>query len=169
MEKDINQYAFIFGALGPVLLAKIPMMAKEGHIKTLAKSLIPEPRVEDYQRLRWFVCKSEEPLILGDVGCVFEVKGKKRFVSLNDKEDELSTVYLPISSNTMVLGSNSIRLPQVDFNAINETSAKISRYFFLCRESSSKMHRLLTVLGTEAEILSNNEIGNIVREIILED
>ena len=168
MDKDIHGYALMFGALGPMLLEKIPEMAKEGHIKTLAKSLIPEPRVEDYRRLNWFVFKSVEPLILGDVGCLFEVTGKKKFISLSGKEDELKNIYLPISSDTLVVGTVSTTSPQVDFKTLNENVAKSSRDFFVCRESSPEMHKLLGVLGTEAEILSEDEIEQLVREVILE-
>lgn len=168
MDKDIPEYAFMFGALGPMLLERIPAMAKEGHIKTLAKSLIPEPRVEDYRRLRWFVRKSDEPLILGDVGCLFEVAGKKRFISLSGKEDDLRNVYLPISSDTMVVGTASAVPPRVDFRTINEHVAKCSRDFFVCRESSPEGRRLLGLLGAEAEILSEEEIEQIVKEIIHE-
>jgi hypothetical protein len=158
----------MFSALGPMLLEKIPVMAKEGHIKTLAKSLIPEPRVEDYRQLNWFVCKSDDPLILGDVGCLFEVAGKKKFISLSGKEDDLKSIYLPISSDTLVVGTASPSMPQVDFKAINENSAKISKEFFICRESSPEMQKLQTILGAEAEIFGNDEIEQLVREVILE-
>lgn len=168
MDKDIPQYALMFSALGPLLLDKIPVMTKEGHIKTLAKNLIPEPRVEDYRKLHWFVCKSDEPLILGDVGCLFEVAGKKKFISLSGKEDDLKNIYLPISSDTLVVGTTSTTMPQVDIKAINEASAQISRDFFVYRESSPEMHKLLTILGAEAEIFGNDEIEQLVREVILE-
>lgn len=168
MDKDIPQYALMFSVLGPMLLEKIPSMTKEAHIKTLAKSLIPEPRVEDYQQLNWFVCKSDEPLIVGDVGCLFEVAGKKKFISLSGKEDDLKSIYLPISSDTLVVGTASTTMPQIDSRAINENSAKISREFFVCLDSSPEFKKLLTVIGEEAEIFSNNEIEQLVREVILE-
>ena len=168
MEKDISQYALMFSVLGPMLLEKLPTMTKEEHIKTLAKSLIPEPRVEDYRRLNWFVCKSDEPLILGDVGCLFEVAGKKRFISLSGKEDDLKNIYMPISSDTLVVGTSSATMPQVDFTSINENSAKISREFFICREASRETQKLQTILGAEAEIFGNDEIEQLVREVIHE-
>lgn len=168
MDKDIAQYAFMFSALGPMLLEKLPTIAKESHIKALAKSLIPEPRVEDYRKLNWFVCKLGEPLILGDVGCLFEVAGKKKFISLSGKEDDLKNIFLPISADTLVVGTVSATMPQMDFKAINENFAKSSREFFVCRESSPEMQKLLTILDTEAEIFSKDEIEQLVREVILE-
>jgi hypothetical protein len=168
MDKDIPQYAFMFSALGPMLLEKLPTIAKEGHIKALAKSLIPEPRVEDYRKLNWYLCKSSEPLILGDVGCLFEVEGKKKFISLSGKEDVLKNIFLPISADTLVVGTVSAAMPRIDFKSINENFAKYSRDFFVSRESSSEMLKLLAILGTEAEILSKDEIEQLVREVILE-
>lgn len=168
MDKDISQYALMFSVLGPMLLEKLPTIAKEGHIKALAKGLVPEPRVEDYRKLNWFVCKSDEPLILGDVGCLFEVAGKKKFISLSGKEDDLKNIYLPISSDTLMVGTASTAMPQIDFKVMNENAVKISREFFVCRESSPEMQKLLTILSAEAEIFSNDEIEQLVRDVILE-
>src|SRR6185295_1380863 len=89
---------------GPTLLDQLPEIVKRGHIKALAKSLVPEPRAEQYRRLQWKVFKTEEPLILGDVGCVFQVGGD-RFVSTSGKEDDLKAVLLPIATNTLVIGT----------------------------------------------------------------
>lgn len=151
-----------------MLLEKLPTIAKEGHIKALAKSLIPEPRVEDYRKLHWFVCRADEPLILGDVGCLFEVTGKKKFISLSGKEDNLKNIYLPISSNILVVGTASTAMPQIDFKVVNENAARISREFFVCRESSPETQKLFTILSAEAEIFSNDEIEQLVKEVILE-
>jgi hypothetical protein len=168
MDKDIPEYAFMFRTIGPVLLERIPAMAKEGHIKALAKSLIPEPRLEDYRQLNWFVCKSDEPLILADVGCLFEVEAAKRFISLSSKEDKLKNIYLPVSSDALVIGTTSTAMPEVDFKTINEAFAKSSREFFVCREPSQENNKLLAMLGTEAEVLSKDEIEQLTREVILE-
>jgi len=59
-------------------------------------------------------------------------------------------------------------MPQIDFKAMNENSAKISREFFVFRESSPEMQQLLTILDEEAEIFSNDEIEQLVREVIFE-
>lgn len=167
MDKQISEYSFMFSAVGPILLQRIPGMVKDGHIKTLAKSLIAEPRLENYRLLNWFVCECVEPLVLGDVGCLFEVAGAKKFKSLDDKEDELRAVYLPISSTKLVVGSPSRSIPRVDCTVINENSAKCSRDYFVCQ--SSEMLVLLPLLGTESEVLSREEIKQLVMEVILEE
>ncbi len=168
MDKDIAQYSLMFGMLGPILLAKLPTMVRESHIKSLAKDLFPEPRVEDYRKLNWFVCKSDEPLILGDVGCLFEIEGEKKFISLSGKEDVLKGVFLPISSDSLVVGTPLAIMPQIDFRAIKENTVKNSREFFVCSEVSTEMQRLHSVLGLEAEIFRKDEIQQLVKEVILE-
>ncbi len=168
MDKEITEYAFMFRVLGPLLLEKIPILVREGHIKSLAKSLIAEPRVEGYRLLNWFVYKSGETLILGDVGCLFEISGSQKLKSLNDKEDELRNVYLPISSDTLVLGTTSSSMPYVDSKRINENSAKCSRDFFVCQEASREMSDLQALLSSQAEILSKQEIVSLLAEVIIE-
>jgi len=166
MDEKISEYSFIFGALGPILLQKIPAMVKDGHIKALAKSLIAEPRLENYRSLNWFICDSKEPLVLGDVGCLFQVAGSKKFKSLNDKEDELVSVYLPISSKKLVVGAPSRLMPSVVSAIVNENSVRTSREFFV-GETSERLD-LLDILGTESAILSEEEIKQILMEVIHE-
>jgi hypothetical protein len=168
IEQESSEYSFMFKTLGPMLLEKLPQLVAEGQIKTLAKSRIAEPRVDTYRQLRWHVRKSENSLILGDVGCLFEVRGAKSFKSLTDKHDQIITAYLPISLDTMVVGTNSTEISQIDFGEINKTFAKGSREFFVCSESSEDVRILLQSIGGEAEIISREELRQLVNEIIWE-
>lgn len=166
LDRDQSQYETTFKVLAPMLLEKIPSIAKDSHIKALAKSLIPEPRAEDYRSLNWYVCKSSELLILGDVGCLFEVTGAKQYITLAGKDDELKAVYLPISSDRLVLGTASPTVPSIDFNRINQVFAEHSRDFFICREYSQQGRELQKLLGTKAQILSDDEIKEILIEAL---
>ena len=148
------------------LLQKIPSLTKDGHIKALAKSLIAAPRTEDYRALNWFVCKSPEPLILGDVGCLFEVAGPKQYMTITGKDDELKAVYLPISSDRLIVGTASPIAPLIDFDGINQAFAEHSRDFFICREHSQEGRELQKLLGTKAQILSEDEIKEILIEAL---
>src|ERR1044072_8313339 len=53
IEQESSEYSFMFKALGPLLMQKLPTLVAEGQIKTLAKSLIAEPRLDDYRKLHW--------------------------------------------------------------------------------------------------------------------
>src|SRR5581483_3428782 len=164
-DSEIPEYALMMGALGSELLRKIPTMAKEGHIKVLAKSLIPDISLEEYKQLHWFVLKSPCTLVLGDIGCLFEVEAAKRFVAISGTEN-LVAIYLPISTDTLVVATPSWRCPIVDFQGVNESIVKCSREFFVCKEFSEDQKQLLEMLGTESEIFSVNEIHEIAKDII---
>ena len=134
IDRDQSEYELTFMTLRSELLQKIPSMTKDGHIKALAKSLIAAPRAEVYRALNWFVCRSPEPLILGDVGCLFEVTGPKQYMTITGKDDELKAVYLPISSDRLIAGTALPTAPLIDFNEINRAFAEHSRDYFICRE-----------------------------------
>jgi hypothetical protein len=111
MDGDIPQYALMFSILGPTLLQRLPAIVKDGHIQALAKSLVAEPRVEKYQRLSWFVCKPSEPLILGDVGCLFDIVGENKLRSLGGTNEDIGMAYLPIASDCLLVGSATPPFP----------------------------------------------------------
>ncbi len=145
----------------------LPTAIKEGHIKALSKELLPEFRVETYRKLKWTVNVSDIPLILGDTGCLFETKGNKRFKSINDKDDIIENIYLPISANRMLTGSLITLNGSVDYALLNEAMAKCSREFFICSERSIETQSLLTQLGIEADIISKKEIETMLGELFI--
>jgi len=168
MDNEQSQYEFLFQALQFKFAAEKHNIAKESHIKALFKNLVSEPRLEYYRRLHWYLCRSSEPLILGDVGCLFKLKGESKFKSLGGTEDEIENMYLPISSDCMVVGTAFLEAPQIDFNAINEAVARCSRDFFVCSISSSYQARLLSLLGDEAEMITKDEMEQVITELITE-
>ena len=162
-KSDIGQLA---QPLISNLKGVLPRAVKEGHIKALARAPIPEPRVEDYYILRWFVCESESPLILGDIGCLFETAGTRRFKPLNEKSDEIRNIYLPIMSNRMLVGTALPSAPTVDFRLIEEATVKCSKEFFVCSEASQDRTRLLRLIGTESEIVTEDDLDKIMSELV---
>jgi hypothetical protein len=155
----------LFQDMGAEIKRSLPAAAKEGHIKALVKGMVPEPRAEGYRLLRWFVRKSKSLLILGDIGCLFETTGVKRFKSLNDKDDKIKNVFLPISSDRLLVGTSLSAAPDIDFKVINEAVAKCSRDFFVCSESSIDMESLHSLIGEDSEIISKEELEQIVKDI----
>lgn len=168
VDNEIAQYNFMFATLGTLFSEKLPSILRTEHIKLMAKTLIPEPRVEEYRKLNWFVCKSKQPLIIGDIGCLFEVEDKKRFVSISGKDDNLQNIYLPISSDTLIVGTYSSEMPEVDFNFVNENFVKCSRDFFICSENSKEIENLLNELGKDAEVLGIEGVQLLLKEVIEE-
>jgi hypothetical protein len=54
-----NEMLILYQAVCESIKDSLSKMIKEGHIHGLSKGLTPEPRVEDYRLLRWFVCQSK--------------------------------------------------------------------------------------------------------------
>ena len=168
MGGDIQQYALMFSMLAPMLIQKLPALVKDGHIQALAKSLVAEPRAEKYRQLKWYVCKSRTPLILGDVGCLFDIVGETRLRSLGGTNENIGTAYVPIASDCLLVGIDADGFPELNFSTINEYFASYSRDFFVCRELSEEKLELLQILGTNAQIFSESELQLMIKEVIAE-
>ncbi len=139
---------------------------KKSHIETLSQNLLPVDRVEKYNSLKWFVCSSNIPLVLGDVGCLFKISGNK-YKSLDDKKDKIKNIFLPISSSKMLVGTSSNQKPKIDFNHFTTIYVEHSREYFICSKSSQKMKSLLFSLGKKAGIFTNEEMKKMTRSTIL--
>lgn len=144
----------------------MPRAMKEGHIKSLAKNLIPPTRAGDYGRMRWFVRRTERPIILGDCGCLFETGGARRFTPLDDKDDDLVNIYLPISSDRVLIGTRYSTAQPMNVKVINKAIAKCSREFFVCSESSADKASLQLSLGAWAALFTDEQREQLIRETL---
>ncbi|HEY6121339.1 MAG TPA: hypothetical protein VIV66_15380, partial [Pyrinomonadaceae bacterium] len=168
MDGDIQQYALMISMLAPTLIQKLPALVKDGHIQALAKSLIAEPRAEKYRQLRWYVSKSRTSLILGDVGCLFDIVGESRLRSLGGTNEDIRTAYVPIASDCLLIGTAADRIPDLNFSTINEYFALYSRDFFVSCGSTEKTGALLRLLGTKSQVFTDSELELLIREVISE-
>jgi hypothetical protein len=144
----------------------LPKAFREDHIKSLAKNPSPQPRADEYGELKWFVRESESPLILGDTGCLFEIVGERRFKPIDDKGDKLTNIFLPISSNKLVVGTAFSAVPQIDATTLNKAMAKCSYEYFVCSESAPEKAALSSTIGKWSGILSEKEMEQLLGEII---
>lgn len=149
------------------LETEIPKIAKTAHIKGLSQGLIPEARVEDYQRLQWAVCNTYGTLILGDIGCLFDTASKKRFKSITFADDKILNIFLPISDQQILVGTSFSEIPQIDHNIINKETAKCSREYFICSKRSKIIESLIDLLGTEADIISEEELDQFEKKLFM--
>jgi hypothetical protein len=136
-------------------------IVKETHIKTLADNPNPQERISMYKQLKWIICNANSSLILGDTGCLFETDGSRRFKSFHDKNDNIKNIYLPISSNKMLIGSHS-QISRIDFLEINEAIVKSSREFFVCSDFLMGANNILSLIGQESELIKHTEIQEII-------
>jgi Protein of unknown function (DUF4238) len=162
--EQTNNYELVFPLLRDHLAARLNDLVKQAHIKALLDNLVSEPRIEHFQKFRWSVRRSPEPLILGDVCCLFDIDS--RFKSLGGVQENIQRMYVPISSDCVIVASVTDELPTVDAVELNEASARVSRDYFICKERSPEMNRLQALLGTDSEILTKAEREQIMNEII---
>lgn len=166
MDEMQPQFEVIVRGLFEEVKAVLPKAAREGHIKTLAKNPFSQPRADEYGRLTWFVRESVAPLVLGDVGCVFEIDSERRFKPLDDKGDKIINIFLPIASDKYLIGMSSPGAQEVESKTLNEAMAKCSYEYFICSESSTEKVTLSSVIGEWSGILSAKELEQLSSEII---
>lgn len=152
-------------ALTAQMRSILPQAAKDGHIKTLATHPAPEPRAEKYRSLNWFIRDTSEPLVLGDIGCLFETDGARRYKPLNDKGDKLVNIYLPLSSSKLLLGTAYSAPSLVDVGQINKATAKCSYEYFISAASGRNNDSLMASIGEWAGILTTKEREQLLKEI----
>lgn len=145
---------------------KIPGAIKEGHNKSLAQNPIPEPRLEDYTNLSWYICKSDTSIILGDVGCLFETDGRKRFKPINEKGETIKNIFFPISANQVLVGTVNTEQPELNAQTLNEEIAKSSYEQFICSENNKETNALINFIGMDSGILSEEEIQGLINDSI---
>lgn len=137
------------------VMAATPSMVKEGHANTLSKTVTPELRVQRYRELNWYVYDTDQTLILGDVGVIWEVSDSRRFISITFKADDIKNVFLPISSNRMLVGTSLSQCPEVNAAAINLQIARMSREFFIASLVNNNLAKLTSQIGQESELLDD--------------
>lgn len=159
MKKIVLEHIKIIKRVGP-------KGTKEGHIKGLSQSLTPERRVDSYRILHWFLIDSELPLILGDIGCLFEFTRGRRFRSIDLGEDKINNVFLPIANNKLLIGTSLSTIPHININLINGEIAKCTREFFISSTRSDELLSLIPVISSKSELISKEELRQIAKEIV---
>jgi len=166
LEQQAEALMFLARFVQKAAAAALPRAVRNGHIKALASTPIPEPRAEEYLSLRWFVCHSPSPLIFGDVGCLFRVSGQERYRSFTFKDDRIEAASLPVSSERMLVGTRAGSVPEVDLDALTQAHAAYSRDFLVCSERCERMDSLALNLGSEPGLLSDEEMRRMLKELL---
>jgi len=166
MDKENSEYEMLFEVLRLKFTVDLSDVVKQAHIKSLLKNLVSQPRVEHYQKLHWYVRRSSEPLVLGDVCCLFKIESK--YKSLGGTEDAIERIYLPIASDCVVVGNLRDEVPDISVTELNGASVRVSRDYFISSVHSADMNRLSDLLGTESQMATEDELEQIVSEVIYE-
>lgn len=146
-------------------IKELPKIVKNTHNKALSEMSPSGIKVDRFKHLRWFVYKPTKQLILGDVGCLYEMDGKKRFGVIYNEAKRIKNIFLPLSSHCLLSGVSSSE-SQFNFDVINEAIARCSQEYFVCSLHSNDFLKLHTMIGEDAAILSNDELEQIVDELM---
>jgi hypothetical protein len=166
VDEQMPEIQSMLGNLMAQIKPNIAKAVKDGHIRTLAKNPAPEPRAESYQKLNWIVKHVEESLLMGDFGCLFEVDSDKKFKSLNDKDDRILNIYLPVSAHTLVVGTPHTKINDLHVSQINSSIAKCSFEYFVSAVAGDDLNVLSTSIGMQSELLTRNEMDTLMAEIL---
>ncbi len=144
----------------------LPQLVKESHNDTLVKIPVSKTGADAYRQMRWFHYSfNKSAVILGDCGCLFEIAGVKNYKILNDKDEKLRQVFLPIAANKVLIGTIS-GTPRLDIKKLNRAMAKCSQGFFVYSEFSEGMAKLVSLIGMESEILSKVDLEKIISKVL---
>jgi Protein of unknown function (DUF4238) len=136
---------------------------KDAHNRALGKTIAPEIRVQNYEKLNFRTADVPEGnMILGDCGPIFHVVGSKPFKTITGKSDIILAAILPIAHTRLLIGANpdyQVALPE-----IRTAIAGCSLEFFIASENSDKNTELAKLISFDAAPLSDTEIEDIVEE-----
>lgn len=162
IKKNFSSVAYIIQHLQSILPELLKRASKAGHLKALRESVSPKIRMNKYKDMNYEVIEiPEENLILGDSIVFFNTEDKGYRVFL-DKGQALSEVFLPISSNKFLIGFSKEITTQGC--ALNKIIAQCSLEFFIAKNESPSNDFLKAEIGKKAEMLSPDEIEDILFE-----
>jgi len=137
-----------------------------GFIDSLSKNLSMEERIAMYAPYRWFTRDAPIPLLLADCVCIFETNGARRFRSLDAGDgDETQRLYVPLSAETLLVGSRLPVAPEVDWHMLNKAAARCSYEFFISARELAAGSHLVSSLGLWSGILNGRELQAMLESV----
>jgi hypothetical protein len=145
----------------------LPIMAKKYHIKLLAKHDTLPKRLEPLKSLKWFLYRSDQDLILGDIGCLLEINGAYGLKAFEERFVDVRSAFLPISKDCLIVGvSSPNHVFEVDPIQLNEEMAKSSREFFISSTENSETEKLRGFIGEYSDFLQKAKYEKLFIDVI---
>lgn len=142
----------IFSTILNDIASNARTIVRNGHIKALAANLKPDARVASLSRFVWTICAPPgDDLILPDcVAIVMKVDGTMPEPYIISRLDEICTVFVPISSDRILIGCRNIdQLP--DVSGFNEFAAACSQTFFVSSRKTPELENLAQRIGENSQ------------------
>lgn len=162
IERNFSSMAPFIQHLKSKLPETLKGASKSGHIRALKQSVSPKIRMDRYKDLKFEIIEIPEGnLILGDSIVFFNTEEKGYSAFLN-KDQTLKEVFLPINSNKVLIGFSKEFTTQLCL--LNEIIAQCSLEFFIAKDESPSNDLFKAEIGKKAEIISSDEIEEILFE-----
>jgi hypothetical protein len=101
---------------------------------------------------------------LSDAGCLFECKNG-RFKSLDDHDDDVQNIYLPISAHRLLIGAAD-ECRTIGVTEFNKIAARHSYEWFISSESRAEVSDLSCDIGSLAGLLTEAELKRLAAELL---
>jgi len=145
-KKDAEIWKFLSKILGEAIL-ELPELSKKTHVNSLNKSTAPEKRVNILSELEWFIFSYKENIILGDVGPIACTNRDPEGVPYIFTGEDVYHVFMPISSNTILVGSLETNW-EFNLDNFNNLIAGHSMEFFISSSYTSIEENLRSTINS---------------------
>lgn len=140
-------------------------MSKNAHIQSLSESIAPKKRVEKLRNLSWFLnVQAPGSYILSDSGAIY-CTSNAQYKPLISADEDIQDVFLPISSQHLLIGSIDPIIKEPDIEAINQLSAAISKDFFIASQNTQREVTYAQQIDTKCSLISEEELAIIEAEL----
>jgi hypothetical protein len=134
-------------------------LAKKSHLGVLDKTILPEIRVNDLQKLTWRIYINKDyKYILPDCIAVCISDADKILPYIYADMDETRAIIVPISNNKLLIGAKKRKL-RPSFNDINKDLAACSLENFYAGEQNEHLHKLIDQIGAVANSFLEESIA----------
>jgi hypothetical protein len=116
----------------------VDILVKDAHLNTLIESIEPQLRVDRLRCLHWFISvKKPGSYILSDSLVIFQ-HNDGSYSSVWAINEEIQCVFLPISSQRLLIGTKETEIPRVNPEDINYASSRLSSDFFIASQNTER-------------------------------
>jgi hypothetical protein len=139
---------------------------KPAHLKALRSHPADVARRNTYEGFAYKLQKLHDcPLILPDTMVAFSTKS--RLTPFTQKNDEVVEIFLPLSSETLLIGCKKTPIQRTGFE-MKSILASTSFASFIAQDDSPQLRKLAKKIGRNAILLPEAEARRIFREVVAE-
>jgi hypothetical protein len=159
-------HAQILGPLQSVFsnaMAQIADTTADAHRRSLGDSIVPEPRVEKMKEYDWRVVHTAAPLILPDCVAIAYGESEGAVPLMFAEAEEAEVIYVPLSSNRLLIGSKG---PHQSPSDLNEALASCAWDFFVAGDRTPELEAFSSKIRSRSGEYVKDRIDGIVSDTL---